>query len=209
MSKPGAHRRDRLVWAKDRDAELLQLHIRLAMEHQANAAPWERWQKPYFEACPENRARHQNQGARAYLSNYLDAADTSGEAADGHLGSQYGLRKRANEVMTLNLKLMEGDVERAEALAKQTGLSFDYCLKVYSDLNIRNTPSYMGGEMIQKVGKVMGDIGPGVLSDRLAVQAENQRDREQIAVEMIKAARSQPIAYGDRGIINMMRHGRP
>jgi hypothetical protein len=209
MSKPGARRRDRLVWAKDRDAELLQLHIRLAMEHQADAAAWERWQKPYFEVCPENSARHQNQTARAYLSNYLDAADTSGEAADGHLGSKFGLRKRANEAMTLNLKLMEGDVERASVLAKQSGLSLDACIKIYSELNIRNTPSYQGGEMIQKAGKVISIVGAGTLSDRLAVQAENQRAHAQYGVEMIKAARARPIAYGDLGVINMMRHGRP
>src|SRR5262249_41131031 len=150
MSKPGARRRDRLIWAKARDAELLALHIRLTMEHRANEQAWARWEKPHFEFCPENAERDQNQRARAYLSNYLDEADASGEAADGHLGSRVGLRKRANPGMTLNLKLMEGDVERAEVLAKETGLSFDECIKIYCEINIRHTPSYMGGEMIQK-----------------------------------------------------------
>ena len=151
MSKPGAGRKDRLTWARDRDAELLALYIRLTMERRADEEAWRRWEKPYFEACPENSVRHQNQGARAYLSNYLDAADASAEAADGHLGSTIGLRK-ANEAMTLNLKLMEGDVEGAERLSKRTGLSFDECLKIYSDLNILNTPSYLGGGLIQKTG---------------------------------------------------------
>src|SRR5215472_7515969 len=150
MSKPGARRRDRLIWAKARDAELLALHIRLTMEHRANEQAWARWAKPHFEFCPENAERDQNQRARAYLSNYLDA-DASDEAADGHLGSTIGLRK-ANEAMTLNLKLMEGDVEGAERLSKRTGLSFDECLKIYSDLNILNTPSYLGGGLIQKTG---------------------------------------------------------
>src|SRR5262245_37431683 len=95
VSKPGARRRDRLTWTRARDEELLQLYIRLTMEHRANEQAWARWQKPYFEACPENSTRHQNQAARAYLSNYLDAADASGEPADGHLGSTLGLRKRA------------------------------------------------------------------------------------------------------------------
>jgi hypothetical protein len=38
MSRPTDRRRNRLTWAKDRDAELLNLHIRIAMEHQANEA---------------------------------------------------------------------------------------------------------------------------------------------------------------------------
>ena len=36
MSQPNDRRRDQLRWAKDRDAELLQLYVRIAMEHQAN-----------------------------------------------------------------------------------------------------------------------------------------------------------------------------
>ena len=43
----------------------------------------------------------------------------------------------------------------------------------------------------------------------LAVQAENQRAHVQYGIEMVKAARSRPIAYGDLGIIAMMRQGRP
>src|SRR5215469_2987656 len=107
MSKPGSRRRDRLTWARDRDEELLQLYIRLAMEHQANAAAWERWQKPYFEFCPENAHRDQNQRARAHLSQYLDETEASDEA-DGHLGARLGLRKRSSfKMATLSLKIVD------------------------------------------------------------------------------------------------------
>jgi hypothetical protein len=51
--------------------------------------------------------------------------------------------------------------------------------------------------------------GAGTCSDRWAVHAQNQRAREAIGPEMVKIARSRPIAYGDLGVINMMRHGRP
>jgi hypothetical protein len=53
------------------------------------------------------------------------------------------------------------------------------------------------------------DVGGGIYSDRLAVQAQNQRARSQYGVEMVKAARLRPIAYGDREVINMVRGGRP
>jgi hypothetical protein len=51
--------------------------------------------------------------------------------------------------------------------------------------------------------------GAGTYSDRMAVRAQNQRAHAQYGIEVIKAARAHPIAYGDRGVINMMRHGRP
>jgi len=68
----------------------------------------------------------------------------------------------------IKLKLEAGDVEAAERLAKETGKSFDECLKIYSDLNIMNTPSYMGGELIQKGAKV-------TLKKKLKKQAERAR----------------------------------
>ena len=86
---------------------------------------------------------------------------------------------------------------------------FEECLKAYSDVNEINTPSYMGGTLIQKKGEKKSAVGAGIWSDRLAVQAENQRAHVQYGVEMVKAARSRPIAYGNLGIIAMMRHGRP
>jgi len=54
---------------------------------------WLFWHKPYFEPCPENPARHQNQAVRAHLSGYLSetAAD---EAPDGHLGGENWLEER-------------------------------------------------------------------------------------------------------------------
>jgi hypothetical protein len=52
----------------------------------------------------------------------------------------------------LQLKLMAGDVEAAERLSKTTGLPLGECLEVYSRLNILNTPSYMGGDLIEKGG---------------------------------------------------------
>jgi hypothetical protein len=45
--------------------------------------------------------------------------------------------------------------------------------------------------------------------DPYVTKAELDRATTQCQVEMVKAARSRPIAYGDRGVINMMRQGRP
>jgi hypothetical protein len=56
------------------------------------------------------------------------------------------LGKRSNAM----LKLEKGDVEAADRLAKLSGLTFEECLKIYSDLNVMNTPSYLGGELIEK-----------------------------------------------------------
>jgi hypothetical protein len=75
---------DAQVWADGRDW--------------LDAARWAFWQKPYFEHCPENAARDQNQRARAYLSQYLDESDAV-EAPDTHLGSILGMRKRLGETM--------------------------------------------------------------------------------------------------------------
>ena len=55
-------------------------------------AVWVFWHKPYFEACPENSPRGQNQRMRGYLSRYLDDADVSSEVSDSHLG-RIGLKK--------------------------------------------------------------------------------------------------------------------
>src|SRR5215469_11353538 len=54
----------------------------------------------------------------------------------------------------IKLKLEAGDVEAAERLARETGKSFDECLELYSAINIMNTPSYQGGELIQKGARV-------------------------------------------------------
>jgi hypothetical protein len=56
------------------------------------AAVWVFWHRPYFEACPENSPRGQNQRMRGYLSRYLDDCDVSNELSDSHLG-RIGLKK--------------------------------------------------------------------------------------------------------------------
>lgn len=109
MSGPDRKRQDKLhtaalrgkldaeVWRDPRDW--------LAM------ARWACWHRPYFERCPENAARDQNQGARAHLSRYLDevAAD---EAPDGHLGSRLGLRKRSGQAMQFYGRTSEIEAQR-------------------------------------------------------------------------------------------------
>jgi hypothetical protein len=129
-------------------------------------------------------------------------------------------------VHVIKLKLEAGDVERAEALAKETGLSFDECIKIYSDINIMNTPSYQGGQLIQKAGGLPPSAqaalreldlasenhaaakrGHGI--DPYVTKANLDRATTQCQLELVKAARSRPIAYGDLGVINLMRHGRP
>ena len=158
------------------------------------------------------------------LSGYLSetAAD---EAPDGHLGSRVGLRKGST---VLQLKLEAGDVQRAEELARETGCSFDECIKIYSDINILNTPSYLGGELIAKAGGAIAPSAQAALRDHdfaaaahasavrgghgvdvHVTKAQLDRATTQCHLEMVKAARSRPIAYGDLGVINMMRQGRP
>jgi hypothetical protein len=73
-----------------------------------------------------------------------------GQASDTAL-TNVVITKRGD---VIKLKLEAGDVEAAERLAKKTGKSYAECLKIYSDLNIRNTPSYMGGELIEKGASV-------------------------------------------------------
>ena len=200
-------------------------------------AVWVFWHRPYFEACSENSPRGQNQRMRGYLSRYLDDADVSNEVSDSHLG-RIGLKKGC---IVIKLKLEAGDVERAEVLAKETGLSFDECIKIYSDINIMNTPSYQGGELIQKAGGLppsalvalreldlasenhaaakrahgnslmparAGALPSGPL-DPYVTKANLDRATTQCQLELVKAARSRPIAYGDLGVINLMRQGRP
>ena len=118
-------------------------------------------------------------------------------------GTRLGKRSKAM------FKLEADDVEAARRLSKLTGYTFEECLKAYSDVNEMNTPSYEGGTLIQKKGETKSAVGAGIWTDRLAVQAENQRAHVQYGIEMVKAARSRPIAFGDHGVISMMRHGRP
>jgi len=115
MSKPRDRRNNRSSRPWEREVELIVLQDRLRRERQANEAAqspgadlararWEFWHRPYFETCPENGVRDQNQRARAHLSRYLDVVDP--EEADGHLGTRIGLRKRSN-MAVLSLKIVD------------------------------------------------------------------------------------------------------
>jgi hypothetical protein len=46
-------------------------------------------------------------------------------------------------------------------------------------------------------------------SDRMATKAAMVRAEQQIGVEMVKAAQRRPVAHGDAGLVNFLRHGRP
>ena len=140
-------------------------------------------------------------------------------------GTRLGKRSKAM------FKLEAGDVEAAERMSKLTGYTFAECVKAYSDVNEMNTPSYEGGTLIQKKGDqkavILEKLGKApapptpVQTSRLAALAETgtvdglvvkalqHRTSERCGVEAIKAARARPIAYGDFGIIAMMRQGRP
>ena len=48
---------------------------------------------------------------------------------------------------------------------------FEECLKAYSDVNEINTPSYMGGTLIQKKGETKSAVGAGIWSDRFSIAA--------------------------------------
>ena len=213
-------------------------------------ARWLLWHPPYFETStmPADRAR--NQEMRAYLSQHLEEAMPQ-HAPDGQLGTMIGLKK-GKTVTKLILKA--GDIEGAERLAKRTGLPLKDCIKIYSDVNVLNSPSYTGGDLIQKgggkskkakklakryarqaskgsskappdpslwsstqaainnwnftmaehVGALQGNgVDPAVTKSRV------EHAKTQCQIEMVKAARSRPLALGDLGVIAMLRHGRP
>ena len=90
-----------------------------------------------------------------------------------------------------------------------------------------NTPSYMGGTLLQKGEGTLQPSAQAALNSWDSAAAEHaeavrgygvdpqitkarlDRATTQCHVEMVKMARSRPVALGDRGVINMMRHGRP
>ena len=94
-------------------------------------------------------------------------------------------------------------------------------------INIRHTPSYQGGELIEKAGSALLASTQAALRelelasenhaaakrahgiDPYVTKANLDRATTQCQLELVKAARSRPIAYGDLGVINLMRHGRP
>jgi hypothetical protein len=266
---------------------------------------WEHWQKPYFERCPENVARDQNQGVRSYLSSSLDEEDPV--AADGLLGDKAGWRKRSN-VATIALKIVdyqrvvpgsdwlitacgeipallvkgfkrlaglalsqmqnghspqagevkgchvEGDVVGLTCRVDPTAITkvkhevYPLIEVSYSDqgqiyaVDLMDRPSGeelakraprrlarlyqwegdtgMKSVILEKLGKAPAPPTPVQTSrlaalaetgtvDGLVVKALQHRTSERCGVEAIKAARARPIAYGDFGIIAMMRQGRP
>ena len=73
MSQPNDRRRDQLRWAKDRDAELLQLYVRIAMEHQANGTALD--PRGDMERAKLEWAARQNTETREWLADYLERVD--------------------------------------------------------------------------------------------------------------------------------------
>jgi hypothetical protein len=176
---------------------------------------------------PEWATRSQNADMRQWLADDMARRDPEpGQLPDTLLGTMIGLKKRSKAMF----KPEADDVEAARRLSKLTGYTFEECLKAYSDVNEMNTPSYEGGTLIQKKGEqkavILEKLGkspapptsaqaPRLAAlaeagtvDGLVVKALQHRASELCGVEAIKAARSRPIAYGDLGIISMMRHGR-
>jgi hypothetical protein len=91
--------------------------------------------------------RH-NQVIREWLLGYLaQVMPAPGQRPDTMLGPYLAMRKASG---SMSLKLMAGDVERAEALAKSSGLTVAECIEIYSQLNLRNTPSWQGGSLLEK-----------------------------------------------------------
>jgi hypothetical protein len=207
-------------------------------------ARWLLWHPSYFETSTMPADLCREPGNRACPSQHLEESMPQ-QAPDGQLGTMIGLKK-GKTVSKLILKA--GDIEGAERLAKRTGLPLKDCIEAYSRVNLLNSPSYMGGDLIQKgVGKskkakklakryarrvsppppatapsaaaalnslalaavdhTQAKRGNGV--DPAVTKAQLDRATTQCQLEMVKAARSRPLALGDLGVIAMLRHGRP
>jgi hypothetical protein len=90
----------------------------------------------------------QNATVRAWMRAYLAALrPLPNQMADTRLGDHIAILKG---VGMEKANLSSADWALAERLAKRTGKTLERCLWAVDRVNQLNTPSYMGGELIQK-----------------------------------------------------------
>jgi hypothetical protein len=106
MSKPTDRRADRLRWAKGREAELIELVLRIRAEHAANDTA--RDPRRDMERAKLEWAARQNTQTRQWLADYLKRVDPEpGQRADTLLGTKLGLKKRSNQPMQIYGRVSE------------------------------------------------------------------------------------------------------
>jgi hypothetical protein len=120
--------------------------------------------------------------------------------------------KRAPEVL---VKVFDGDSmkfkklsKRAAKLSRKTGYSYDAALKALQ--TVRPVPALPASAEAALAEKSRVDkLAASGMVDGLVAKALQRRADDAIGLEMIKAARSRPVSYGDLGMIGFLRGGRP
>jgi hypothetical protein len=129
------------------------------------------------------------------------------------------LQKRGKTVLA---KLYRGEeqvvmkkaMKKAAKLSRETGQPFDVCLKALQSVRKAIVPALPASAQV-----ALSDYDNALTnyqnalqrvdSDRMATKAALGRAQTQIGVELVKAAQARPVAHGDGGLVNFLRHGRP
>jgi hypothetical protein len=143
---------------------------------------------------------------RQWLCDHLErTAPAEGQRLDTRLGTIEGWT---------TMKLLAGDIEAAEKLAKAEGITLAKALAIYSALNIANTPSYAGGTLISKKGDSVKKSSKKAAKAvaKAAEFAVNYRmtanSPDDLTVFKALYTTRRP-AVGDRALVDFLRHGRP
>jgi hypothetical protein len=96
-------------------------------------------------------------------------------------------------------------------MSKSNGLSFATNYAALKSVQKAYAPalSRSAEAAIAEYDRTVSILKTGGNGDRLAPQAQHARAVTACQLEVVKAARTRPVGYGDLGMINFLRDGRP
>ena len=106
--------------------------------------------------APEDPGRAQRDAAaearsrmRTWMCGYLEnTSPIARQRPDSHLGDVIGLTELAKKGSVMHL--MAGDIELAQKMSRKQGWPLAKCLAAITKVNVLNTPSYLGGDLLEK-----------------------------------------------------------
>jgi hypothetical protein len=123
-----------------------------------------------------------------------------------------GVEKRSQvlvKVFTNESEVMSKLKKAAKKMSRRTGYPVAACAAALAEVDALRK----GPRLPASAAAALGNLDAAVAAlpnaqDQLAAKAAVGRAQTQIGVELVKAARTRPVGYGDLGMIDFLRHGR-